>query len=332
MPFAKSILTAMILAGLAGLGYLVLRQFMVPVIWAIILGYATWPIYRRVRLALGHRTVTSALLMTAILLVAFFAPVLWVSVAVSDDLTIAYKSAADWFNKPSLPLPPAVLRIPMFGSWLNETLNEFVVTPALIQRALADYGGDSLSFAARVLGDVGRNAMKFGFAMITVFFVYLHGEVIAAQVNGILARLFGTGVQRYVNAIGETTKGITYGLLLTALAQGLLAGAGYWVAGVPAAALLGAMTMLMAFVPYGAAVVWIPVVMWLFASGQIWAGVGLLVWAAAIVSSIDNIVRPLAISSSTRLPFLLVLFGVLGGLNAFGLIDCSLVPPCSPWC
>lgn len=121
-------------------------------------------------------------------------------------------------------------------------------------------------------------------------------------------------------------RAVLYGLVLTALLQGVLAGLGYWVAGVRAPALLGVITVILALVPFGAPVVWVSVSAWLLATGEPWAAAGLAAWGAIVVSQIDNLLRPLVISSATRIPYLLVLFGVLGGISAFGLIGLFLGP------
>jgi len=112
----------------------------------------------------------------------------------------------------------------------------------------------------------------------------------------------------------------------TALAQGALAGLGYWWARVDGPVLLGAVTALVAMLPFGAPLVWGSIGAWLLVSGEFAAGIGLLLWGALVVSWVDNLIRPLVISSATRIPFLLVLFGVLGGLAAFGLIGLFLGP------
>jgi predicted PurR-regulated permease PerM len=98
------------------------------------------------------------------------------------------------------------------------------------------------------------------------------------------------------------------------------------VAGLDTPALLGALTALLALVPFGAPLVWGAAGLWLLATGELWAGIGLLLWGALIVSMIDNVIRPLAISSAARVPFFLVLLGVFGGLRAFGLVGLFLGP------
>jgi predicted PurR-regulated permease PerM len=121
-------------------------------------------------------------------------------------------------------------------------------------------------------------------------------------------------------------QAVLYGLILTALLQGTLAGLGYWAAGIRAPVLLGVVTVILALIPFGAPLVWGSVCIWLLLVGETWAGAGLALWGMLVVSQIDNLLRPLVISSVTRIPYLLVLFGVLGGISAFGLIGLFLGP------
>jgi predicted PurR-regulated permease PerM len=141
-----------------------------------------------------------------------------------------------------------------------------------------------------------------------------------------LRRFLGRRVDGYIVAIGNTTTAVLYGLVLTALAQGILAGLGYWFAGVRAPVLFGAFTALIALMPFGTPFVWGSLGAWLLFTGHTLEGIGLLLWGTLVVSSVDNLIRPLVISSATHIPFLLVMFGVIGGLAAFGLIGMFIGP------
>ena len=136
----------------------------------------------------------------------------------------------------------------------------------------------------------------------------------------------GDRTEGYVNAVGNTTRAVVYGIVLTAVVQGAVAGLGYWVAGLPAPATLAAVTVLIALIPFGTPVVWGSAGLWLLFTGQTTAGIGLLLWGVLVVSWVDNIVRPMLLSRASNIPFILALFGVLGGLAAFGLVGLFLGP------
>jgi len=114
--------------------------------------------------------------------------------------------------------------------------------------------------------------------------------------------------------------------VLTALAQGLLAGVGYAGAGLANPVFLGVLTALVALIPFGTPFAWGGVCIWLLVNGQTWPAIGLFLWGTFVVSWVDNIIRPLVISNATQMPFLLVMFGVLGGLAAFGMVGLFIGP------
>jgi predicted PurR-regulated permease PerM len=117
------------------------------------------------------------------------------------------------------------------------------------------------------------------------------------------------------------TRAVLYGLLITAVAQGIIAGIGYWIFGLEAPAVLGALTGLLSTAPLlGTAFIWAPLAAGLLLAGHTWKGLLLLAWGTLLVHPVDNLLRPYLISSVTRVPFLLVMFGALGGLAAFGLV------------
>ena len=108
--------------------------------------------------------------------------------------------------------------------------------------------------------------------------------------------------------------------------QGVLAGVGYAVAGAPSPLILTLMTILIAFIPFGTPFAWGGVVVYMLAQGHVGPALGLLVWCVVVVSWVDNIIRPALISGATELPFLVVMFGVLGGLTAFGMVGIFVGP------
>lgn len=318
----------LLLAVLGGLGlaaWAVLHLFLIPVVWACILAYATWPLHVRLKRWIRHDR-WRALVMTLILLLAFVLPLLSLLLLVRDEAAHLHAALNTWLGSGPHQLPEILARIPWLGDVLQTWLDRIGHDPQALGEQLRAWTGQRATEVINVLGGVGRNAAKLGFALLTVFFLYLHGANVLGQFRRVAQHFLGARVDAYLDAIANTTRAVVYGIVVTAIAQGLLAGLGYWVAGVKAAGLLGALTVLLAFIPFGAPLVWAPVGLWLVMNGQVTAGVGVLLWGALVVSWIDNLIRPLVISGATRTPFLLVLFGVLGGLAAFGLVGLFLGP------
>ena len=323
---ARRVILAMLLGGLFVLGYLVLSWFIVPALWAAIIAYVTWPLYLRLRRLLWNNDIGSALLMTLLLTAAFVLPLLWLIALTQGEFTLAYQGVTAYLARDSHQLPDFVRGIPWMGERLQDLVDKFTSDPAALRAQLAIWAEQWLGELGDLVGGVGRNAIKLGFALLTVVFIYRDGDTLIDQLRRVLRRFLGRRVEGYLDAIGKTTKAVLYGLVLTALAQGVLAGVGYWAAGVRAPVLFGALTALIALMPFGTPFVWGSLGVWLLLTGKTLEGIGLLLWGTLVVSWVDNLIRPLVISSATQIPFLLVMFGVLGGLAAFGLIGMFVGP------
>jgi predicted PurR-regulated permease PerM len=126
--------------------------------------------------------------------------------------------------------------------------------------------------------------------------------------------------------VGGTIQGVVYGVLGTAIAQGLVAMAGLLIAGVPGALLLGFLTFVASMMPVGPPLIWGGAAVWLFFQGSIGWAIFMAVWGFFIISGIDNVVKPLLISRGSSMPFLLVMLGVFGGVYAFGFVGIFLGP------
>lgn len=325
-PALRRVTLALLLLLLLGLAYLVLRPFLASVAWATILGFTSWPLYERLRARMPGYPNLGALLMTLALALAFMLPLLWLGVLLRNELTGALTALGSRLAGGPLHLPATLAHLPLVGSALQDLVRQATSEQLTARLQASAWSQQAAEQAVALLGGAGRNAAKFGFALLTLFFVYRDGERGLDQARVVFRRLLGERVEGYLQAAGGMTRAVLWGLLITALAQGLFAGLGYWWAGLPAPVLLAAVTALFALAPFGTPLVWIPAALWLFAQGHPGAGTGLLLWGLLVVSWVDNLVRPLVISGSTRAPFVLVVFGVLGGLAAFGLVGLFLGP------
>jgi predicted PurR-regulated permease PerM len=316
---------AALLLAIVLLTFSVLQPFVVPLIWGGILAYVSWPLQLRMLALWRGRTTVAALCTTLIVTLLLVVPIVWLILVLRVEATNAYERVQVFLA--SKPVLPAELRdLPWVGPWFQEVLQKLSADPGALEKELVALVEQSSLEASRVIGGVGRNAAKLFFAMLSMFFLLRDGPRVFSEVRAVLEGVLGPRVRDYLEAVGATTQAVVYALVLGAIAQGVVAGIGYWIFGVDAPALLGAVTALIALVPFGAPIVWGSLSVWLLLTGNIWSGVGLLAWGVLLVSWMDNIVRPLVISSATRMPFLLVVFGVLGGVLAFGLVGLFIGP------
>lgn len=326
-PSLRRLLLGLLLGSLGLLCLLVLRQFFAPIVWAAILAYASWPLYRRLRAALRTLNATAAFIMTLLVTCAVIVPVLSLLVLVRDELVDAYRQLLDFLSQGPHALPTALRNLPWVGERLQASLDQYTTDPAALMREVSQWFQYSGAGLAALLGDVGRNLVKLLLTMVTLFFFYRDGDLIVLQSRRIMRRAFADRLDAYVATAAAMTRAVLYGLVVTAFAQGVIAGIGYRMVGLEAPVLLGALTGVLSAVPlFGTAAVWAPIGVWLLATGPPWKGLVLLAWGVLLVHPADNILRPLLISNVTHVPFLLVMFGAIGGLTAFGLVGVFVGP------
>jgi predicted PurR-regulated permease PerM len=325
--WVRPLLLSLLLTGLALLCALILAPFIGPITWAVILAYASWPLYRRLRRLLHANRTVAALVMTLILGLAVVIPVLWILVLVQSELTGAYQALTKYLAQGPQQVPHVLSRIPWVGGKLQETLNRYATDPTQLTQELSAWVLGWASQLGRIMSSVGRTIVRMTLTLLTLFFFYRDGETIAAQADQVVEGFFGDRLNPYVVTAGKMTRAVVYGLLITAIAQGAIAGIGYAVLGLSAPVLLGFLTGLLSIVPLvGTAIVWVPVGIYLLSMGLVWQGIVMLLWGVLLVNPADQVLRPMLISNATRVPFLIVLFGALGGLTAFGLIGLLIGP------
>ena len=313
------------LAGLALLVFMVVTPFLVPIAWAGVLAYASWPVAVYIRRRCNGRDTLAASLTTLLAALTLFLPLVWLLWLAQQELSHAYPALQGFLANPP-PVPEALRSVPWLGDWLVHQQAYLTAHPqgasTIIKTWLAAHTNDLTALA----GGVGKNLAKLIFVIVILFFFYRDGARILRELRQVLTCFIGAQVHDYLHAAGTTTRAVVYGILLTALVQGVVAGLGYWVAGLSSPVMFGVITMILALIPFGTPFAWGAAGLWLLLQGETGAAIGVWIWGAAVVSQIDNFLRPIFISSVSPIPFLLVLFGVLGGLLAFGLVGLFIGP------
>jgi len=324
-PWFRRLLVAGLILGILLLTFSVLQPFIVPLIWGAILAYVAWPLHLRVLKMCGHRNSAASLISTVLVTAIIVVPLVWLILMLRVETVAAYAEIQDFLaTKPVLP--QAIRDLPYVGAQAQEILNQIAADPkALRSQAMLMMEQSSVE-VTRLIGGAGRNVAKLFFAVFSMYFLLRDGPRLMREARAVLEGILGPRVHDYIDAAGYTTQAVVYALMLGALAQGVAAGFGYWIFGVEAPVLMGAVTVIIALIPFGAPMVWGSLATWALVRGDMVNGVGLILWGLILVSWVDNIVRPLVISNATRMPFLLVVFGVLGGVLAFGLVGLFIGP------
>lgn len=316
-----------LLTGLLLLGYWVLSGFLLSITWAFIIAYSTWPAYRWLRSQLKEKDNLSASIMTGVIAMVIILAFFGLATLLQEEIKIAYQTLVFNLLQGPYDLPETVKNIPWLGNYLQERLDKVLGDRAGLTEQIADWARQSLGYLGKIMGGIGHYILKIAVVTVTLFFCFRDGEMVVEQLHKGLVQFLGKHQDIYLHAIANTTSAVVYGLVLTALSQGILAGLGFYIADVQAPALFGAITALLAMVPMvGAALIWLPIGITLIIIDRISDGIGVLLWGSLVVSTIDNVIRPIIISGKGRVPFLVVFFGVLGGLASFGAVGLFLGP------
>lgn len=308
------------------LSFHVLKYFIVPVVWAAIIAYVTWPLYQSVLRMCGQRPTLSATVMILSVVLVLGLPIIFAIFMLQHEGRNLYYELQKQVFSGHLNVPDFIRQLPFIGKEISRTLREINQDPNSIIQSVSIWIQGHLNYGKAVLNEVSKNLIKLCFAVMSLFFFYRDGHTILHQVSKALEMVIGPRIHHYIATISDTTRAVVYGVGLTAIAQSILAGISYFVADVPNPMVLTIITFLLALIPFGPPVAYTSVSLWLFSQGHTIEAIGVMVWGVCIVSTADNVIRPLVISGATQIPFLLIMFGVLGGLASFGMVGLFVGP------
>jgi predicted PurR-regulated permease PerM len=323
---AERVLLALLLGGIAVGCILVLYPFFSSLLWAAILVFTTWPVCEWLHTHARLRRGPAAGVMVALTAVVLVLPLALAAPGGATDVNHLRGVVEDALRAGLPGSPDWLFDIPLIGQTLGNLWNRWAADISIMVEAMQPYFGIVLEGGLGLLLGLANGVLLFVLALFIAFFFYLYGDPIAARLRVILHRIAGARAERLIDVTGATVRGVVYGILLTAIVQGILTAFGLWLSGVPRPVLLGAVAGFLAVLPIGAPLVWIPGALWLMGSGHLGWGIFLAVYGVFAVSGADSVIRPWFIARGAQLPFLLTVLGVLGGAIAFGLIGIFLGP------
>ena len=312
---------------LVGLGAWTLWSYLPAFAWAGVFAIALWPVYTRVegsRVAGRHNVLIPALFTLAVALV-FLVPLALVAIRAGQEL----RGAAAWAQQiqtAGLPVPDWLPDVPLVGgravAWWQENLSDAHGSEVLLRRLDGEAVALGRAFGAALL----HRALLFGFTLLILFFLFRDGLAVNDQMLAASRRAFGPSGERVGRQVVASVRGTVNGLALVGLGEGALLGVAYAVAAVPHPVLFGAVTAVAAMIPFGAPLAFGVAGLLLLAHGATVAALVLIAFGFFVVFVADHVVRPILIGGATRLPFLWVLLGILGGLETWGLLGLFLGP------
>ncbi len=291
--------------------FAILRPFLSAILWAVILSFSTWPVYCWIERAVRGRKGLAAGLMVSLVAAVLIGPLAMVRQLLSQGP----------------PKPPAwVAKLPVVGSPLHDRWQAMAGSGPQLTTELMKYLIPLRGWALHSAANLGGGVLSLSLSVLIAFFFYRDGAALSGRLEALFDRVGGKQAPRLLRIAGDTIKSVVYGIIGAALAQGFLAGMGFLIAGIPGALLLGVLTCILSLIPIGPPLIWAPAAIWLFQTGETGWAVFLALWGFLVVSAVDNVIKPYFISQGSRLPFIVVFLGVLGGVMAFGILGIFLGP------
>ena len=305
---------------------IVLIPFFPAMLLATIFTLATWPAFEWLQARLRHRTAMAAGLMTLLLAGCFIAPLFIIGTSIAENYTLIYERMLGFMQDDNGSTAATLAGVPTVGPWLAKGWTTFLSDKAHVTELMKQYAQPTSSFLLLLGASILRGMLDITLGVIIAYFFFRHGMHVAVRIRALIDKFGGNHGRHLLKVTKDTLIGVVYGILGTALLQGVVAAFGFWLAGVPGATFLGLLTFFFSLLPMGPPLIWIPATLWLFSEGQTSWAIFLGLWGVLVVSSIDNFMKPYFISRGSDLPLLLVLLGIMGGALAFGFIGIFIGP------
>jgi predicted PurR-regulated permease PerM len=303
----------------------VMLPFVLALLWATMIVTATWPMLIALQGRLGGRRGPAVAVMVVVLLALIVVPT-WLGISAIASNMDRIGKLVHSITTDGLPPPPGWLeRVPLIGQSLAEKWQGLAGDPESLLVQLQPYLKDAVQWLASKAGGIGSTLVQLVLMVLLSGILYASGENASNGVLRFLRRLAGERGESAGRLAAKAVRAVALGIVVTALAQTLIAGLGLAVAGIPHAGALTAIVFVLCIAQLGPLLVMAPATIWLYSSGSVGRGTVLLVISVVAVT-LDNVLRPILIRRGADLPLLLILAGVLGGVLAFGIVGLFVGP------
>ncbi len=324
----KELISIGLTLSIVGLALFIVHRFIPSLIWASILGIATYPLYRQWRQLFGKWENTAAFLFTFIMVLILLVPLSGLMSVLIKEVQLFFTYLQS-MNRHGGHAPPFLHEIPFFGSdW--ETYWELnFAKPGQIKSFLSHLHVSltpASYYIKQVGADLAHRSFQMSFTLLSLFFCYRDGDRFFVQLNNMGSYCLGERWFRYADKLPAALRATVNGTMVVGAGVGLLMGGCYALVGFPAPTLVGFITAFGAMIPFVVPLVFGVVALILLVQGSMIAGVVVIVWGTLVMFIADHVVKPALIGGATQLPFLAVLFGILGGVETLGLLGLFVGP------
>jgi predicted PurR-regulated permease PerM len=320
-------LARIVLVTLLALGcFLILQPFIAAILFAAIVCVTTWPLYQWLLARLGNRPALAASLMALLLMLVVLVPMVFLAASLADAMPLLAGKLRAFFEHAAVSPPDWLRRIPLVGEQLDAYWHKLAENRDELHGLLKQFYEPTRKLLTAIVTLTGEGLLQLVLVLFITFFFYRDGAALAARLHSGSRQLGGELGGQMLELTRGAVMGVMVGIVGTAAAQALVALIGFLIAGVPGAMLLAAATFFLSMIPVGPPLIWGGAAFWLYDQGQTGWAIFMVIWGVAVISSIDNFVKPLLISRTASLPILLIALGVFGGIIAFGFIGIFLGP------
>jgi predicted PurR-regulated permease PerM len=308
---------ALFLAVIIGfLAFLVVRPFIVAILSAAALAYIFYPLYLYILKNLAPKFLPqktfAAMVTCGIIVLLVLLPTIFVTSVLTYELRDGYLFLQDFLASPNWHLP----ELPLY-------LKGFAGDPAQIKALVGDLAGQMIGWLQGVLKGIPNLFLSIFITIFSTYYFLKHGKDIYTFFMGIFPLPKGR-YDQIIARFDDLSRGMILGQIVVGGVQGILAWAAFWFLGVPNPVLWGFFTFIISIIPLlGAALVWVPICIYLFITGYMtgdyWRAITLLLYGTFVISLIDNVLKPKIVGEHAKIHPLVILFGILGGIQLFGI-------------
>lgn len=327
-PVWQTVARTVLAVIIVGFGAWILFAFLPALAWAGVLAIALWPLYERLlRILPGTRErVFAPALATLLIGTVIIGPLVLIGIALANEVHVAIRLINEARHY-GIPPPYWLADVPLVGATVVSWWKNHLSDPLLAQEMFGSINVGTLTYSARHYGgEVVHRLVILAFTLLTLFFLFRDGRWLTVQLRGLSDRLLGPRGEDIAGHMIAAVHGTVTGLVLVGIGEGVLLGIAYILVDLPYPALVGAATGLAAIIPFGAVVTYCLAGLYLFSVGNALGAAIVIVFGSAVVFVADHFIRPALIGGAARLPFLLVLLGLLGGLETMGILGLFLGP------
>lgn len=307
------------------LSYQILKPFLSPIAWAIVLSLVFYPIYAFLLRYIKWRTAASFITL-GIILIIILGPFSYLSFLLVKEL----KVISDYVEGERIETLQKTLEHPGIKALVDRITSLFNITEAEMDKAIIDgiskFGKDLIGRITKGMGDIVTVALNFVFMAFAIFFLLKDGPEFLKRIRDYMP-FSEEQKDRLTTQIRDIIISTVYGGVVVAIIQGIIGGFAFYILGIPSPVVWGLATSIASFIPLiGAFAVWGPATVYLFLQGAVLKGVALAIVGVFGISLIDNVLKPIIIGGRTKMPILAIFFSVLGGIKLFGLIGLVMGP------